>query len=139
MLNDLYDLNSEKPDIFIDLEGENLSKVGQVFLLQLLLLPKVKTYLVDIIQLGDEAFNTRNERGTSFKDVLESAGICKAIFDVRNDSAALYHQYGISLANVHDIQLMENATRASRSIKHVNGLARCIERDATMSRSQRQP
>ncbi|KAJ6779705.1 hypothetical protein PWT90_07316 [Aphanocladium album] len=59
------------------------------------------------------------------------------IFDVRNDSDALYKHFNIRLAGMQDLQLMEVATR-SFGRKHVNGLAKCIERDASLSPAERQ-
>ncbi|MCJ1312434.1 hypothetical protein MMC25_006108 [Agyrium rufum] len=137
MLDDLTNLCSDKPDIFVDLEGENLSRTGSISILQLFLLPKLHVYLIDVLTLGSEAFETSNSTGTTFKSILESTNVRKAFFDVRNDSAAMYHQYQISLANADDIQLMENATRNGWN-KCVNGLARCIEHDAALSAAQRQ-
>lgn len=59
-------------------------------------------------------------------------------FDVRNDSDALFSLYGISLAGVQDLQLMELATkRQGRSTKYVCGLAKCIERDVQMTAEQK--
>ena len=136
ILSELTELQSTKPDIFIDLEGENLSKVGRISIMQLFYFPKLRVYLLDILKLGKAAFTTPNDAGVTLKHILETENIRKAIFDVRNNSAALYHQYGISLDGVDDIQLMELAARP-RGGKHVNGLARCIERDAALSLSQR--
>ena len=56
-------------------------------------------------------------------------------FDVRNDSDALYTQFGISMAGIHSIQLMELATRTF-SKRCVNGLSGCIDRDAAMTSSK---
>lgn len=56
---------------------------------------------------------------------------------MRNDSDALYSHFGIKLAGVQDLQLMELATR-SFPRRRVNGLARCIENDAPMTAAERQ-
>ena len=62
--------------------------------------------------------------------------IPKVFFDVRSDSDALYSHFGIKLAGIQDLQLMELATR-SFSKKLVHGLAKCIERDAPMTDSEK--
>lgn len=48
-----------------------------------------------------------------------------------NDSNALFYLFGISLAGIHDIQLMELVTRTFLK-RCVNGLSKCIERDLYM-------
>ncbi|KAB8213073.1 hypothetical protein BDV33DRAFT_197113 [Aspergillus novoparasiticus] len=54
------------------------------------------------------------------------------IFDVRNDSDALFNHYNISLDGMQDLQLMELATRRG-SKEYVAGLAKWIERDGPIS------
>lgn len=68
--------------------------------------------------------------------VLELSAIPKVFFDVQNDSDALYSHFAIKLAGIEDIQLMELATRTFLK-KYVNGLSKCIEKDARMSLMQR--
>ncbi|MCJ1326017.1 hypothetical protein MMC10_002680 [Thelotrema lepadinum] len=138
MLDNLMDLASDQPDIFLNLTCENLTnRAGRIFILQLFLLPKLQVYLVDVLRLGKEAFTTRNNDGITLKYILEAFSIRKAVFDVRNDSWKLHHLYGIDLANVDDIQLMENATRSNDNARYVSGLAQCVELDTTMSRNQK--
>jgi exonuclease 3'-5' domain-containing protein 1 len=85
--------------------------------------------------LKGEAFSTSASNGHTLKSILESKDIPKAFFDIRNDSDALYSLYGIMVANIWDIQLMELATR-SFSKRCINGLAKCIERDLPMTASE---
>jgi exonuclease 3'-5' domain-containing protein 1 len=114
--------------LYIDLEGENLSRDGTLSLLTLLVCsskhPKL-TFIVDIHTLGSSAFSTVGKFGKSLKDILESSTTPKVFFDVRNDSDALYCHYGIGLKGVMDIQLMESASRPGRRA-FVSGLAKCI-------------
>ncbi|PVH69168.1 exonuclease [Cadophora sp. DSE1049] len=84
---------------------------------------------------GETAFSTTRTSGQTLKGILESDTIPKVFFDVRNDSNALFSHYGIKLACVHDLQLMELATR-NFSRRCVNGLSKCIERDITLSMSE---
>lgn len=136
MIDELSGCREQTPDLFMDLEGENLSRTGTLSILQILLLTAPHVYLIDCLKLGKDAFETRNENNTNLRDILESCTIKKAIFDVRNDSAALYHQYGISLAGMDDIQLMEVASR-TQTRPHLSGLARCIEYGVQLSSSDR--
>ncbi|KAF2135225.1 uncharacterized protein K452DRAFT_334717 [Aplosporella prunicola CBS 121167] len=126
------------PSLYIDLEGVNLSRHGSISILQVLLLGEEHVYLIDIYRLGPQAFTTVGKNALSLRQVLESDTIAKAVFDVRNDSDALYHHYGIQLKRMHDIQLMEVATRRKGlSRKCVNGLAKCIEYDAGLSSAEK--
>jgi len=137
LVDSISDLPKHPPSIYVDLEGVNLSRHGTISILQLFVLPANQTYLVDIHTLGEAAFLTRAANGHTLKAILESDAIPKAFFDVRNDSDALYSHFGISLAGICDIQLMELATR-SFSKRCVNGLAKCMERDLSMTTRERQ-
>lgn len=137
LLDDLEGLPTNPPSLYIDLEGENLSRDGTISILQLYLRPEKVTYLVDIFTLREQAFATLSQNGRTFQQILEDAHIPKVIFDVRNDSDALHTHYHIRLAGIHDLQLMELATRTFNR-RHVNGLAKCIERDASLSFEENQ-
>lgn len=53
--------------------------------------------------------------------------IPKVFFDVSNDSDALFTHFGVELQGVHDLQLMESATRTTtRKRKYLNSLAKCV-------------
>jgi exonuclease 3'-5' domain-containing protein 1 len=45
--------------------------------------------------MTDEAFSTCVSNGHTLKSMLESEGISKVYFNIRNDSDALYSLYGI--------------------------------------------
>ncbi|KAH8621997.1 ribonuclease H-like domain-containing protein [Alternaria alternata] len=137
LVESIFDLPKHPPSIYVDLEGINLSRQGTISVLQLFILPTNRTYIVDIHTLGDAAFLTCATNGKTLKSILESDTIPKAFFDVRNDSDALYSHFDIGLAGICDIQLMELATR-SFSKRCVNGLARCMERDLSMTTREKQ-
>lgn len=142
------------PAIFIDLEGIKLSRNGSISILSLYNVPKNTVYLIDVHTLGAAAFSTKyssfsesigdqqavgdepDVTGTTLKDVLQSPTITKVIFDVRNDSDALFSHYQISLDGVEDLQLMELASRQG-SRARVNGLSRCVEYDSGISAGAR--
>ncbi|XWX02354.1 hypothetical protein V2A60_010391 [Cordyceps javanica] len=137
LLDDMKNLPTSPPSLYLDLEGINLGREGSVSILQIHSLPKQHTYLVDVHCLGSKAFSTQGSDGSSIKSVLESSMIPKVFFDVRNDSDALYSHFSIHLRGVEDLQLMELATRSSRK-RFVSGLAKCIELDAPLAAGEKQ-
>ena len=132
VLDALEGLPTQPPSLYIDIEGEKLSRDGTISILQLHVLPTNRTYLIDIHTLRNESFTARGTNGLTLKEILESREIPKVFFDVRNDSDALYTHYNIHLVGIQDLQLMELATRTFGR-KYVNGLAKCIERDGCLS------
>lgn len=135
----LSDLPTTPPSLYVDLEGNNLCRHGTIAILQIFVPPpRNHTYLIDICKLQRDAFDwSVDQEGTSLKSILESPDIPKIFFDVRNDSDALYNLYGIRLAGVQDLQLMELITRTFNKA-YVNGLKKCIEKDANMSYNEKQ-
>jgi exonuclease 3'-5' domain-containing protein 1 len=150
-LNSLDDAvaTNPPPSLYLDLEGDELSKDGTLTLISVLVVspssPSTHNgiYILDIQLLAEAAFNTpatsrssSTAAATTFKLILESPTIPKLFFDVRNDSNALFFHYGIALQGVQDIQLMENASRIDFGFGNhgfrtfLAGLAKCIERDA---------
>ncbi|KAJ5995438.1 hypothetical protein N7481_002415 [Penicillium waksmanii] len=124
------------PSLYIDIEGIDLSRHGTISILQVYVHPADKTYLLDIHSLQEKASSTPDSRGTTLKKVLESNEFKKVFFDVRNDSDALFAHYGIHLAGIQDLQLMELVTR-SYSKKFVTGLGKCIEKDAPITSTEK--
>lgn len=115
-------------ELYVDLEGARLSRHGLLSLL-ILYSPLVRqAFVLDIFTLKTAAFKTKGSSGFNIKQILQSNDYKKAFFDVRNDSDALFHQFGVALRNVEDIQLMENATRPDGpSRNRLHGLAKCLE------------
>jgi exonuclease 3'-5' domain-containing protein 1 len=60
---------------------------------------------------------------------MESPGIKKVMFDIYNDSDALFSHYNICLDRIQDLKLIELAMR-SGSKTYVTGLAKYIKRDS---------
>ena len=115
----------------MDLEGNNLSRNGTLSLVITLLEPERDVYLVDVTTLGRDTFTTAGADGRTLKAVPELKDIVKVFFDTRNDSDALFGLYEIRVAGIEDLQLMELASR-NFSKRHINGLAKCIERDSAL-------
>ncbi|KAG4029608.1 hypothetical protein MFRU_015g01460 [Monilinia fructicola] len=122
------DLPTSPPSVYIDLEGIDIGRGGSISILQVFILPLDEVFLVDVYSLGEQAFSTKNASGITLKSILESQLILKVIFDVRNDSDALFSHFGVKLSGVIDLQLMELASR-SRARNYVCGLAKCMDRD----------
>jgi len=160
LLSCITDLPTSSPSLHIDLEGAKLSRDGTISLLTLYVLPTDTVYLIDIVKLGAAAFSTptistpatspasvsetavgKQASPTSpaltLKSILESPTIPKVLFDVRNDSDALFAHFDIALECVDDLQLMELATRVRKSRQYLAGLAWCIEHDSHMSHTAR--
>lgn len=133
IVDSLDGLPTFPPSLYIDLEGENLSRHGTLDILQLHVLPSDRTYLIDIKVLHHNAFSTPGTCGFTFKDLLESPDIPKVFFDVRSDSDALYSHFQIKLAGVQYLQLMELAKRPLGRKRLVSGLGKCIEYDASLT------
>jgi hypothetical protein len=92
--------------IAADIEGIDLDRNGKICLLAIAISP-TSVWVVDVVALGDTAFKPVASGQASLKDILESPEIEKLIFDPRMDSDALFHQFGVHLKNVFDVQLAE--------------------------------
>ena len=139
LLNLLYHLSKLKhmcnvdpmfqASIALDLEGLKLSRHGPIALAQLCISTDLhSTYVIDITRLGYHAFNTCTFDGVSLRRVFQDPVIRKCLYDPRNDSDALFHQFNIALSGVFDLQTAEVALRRSRglNVRFVQGLFRCL-------------
>jgi exonuclease 3'-5' domain-containing protein 1 len=138
--NDLTELSFDwfnSPALYLDLEGINLGRNGSISIMSLYIKPLGRIYLIDVHRLDKATFSTANSSGISLKTLLESSIIPKVIFDIRNDSDALFSHYRISVNGIIDLQLMELASRKGSvsNKKFVAGLAKCIELDSIVSAS----
>ena len=131
LIDSLEHLPTQPPSLYLDIEGVKLSRHGSISIIQLFIWPKDHVFLLDVFILKAAVFCISNQSGTTLRSILESALVPKVFFDVRNDSDALFSHFQISLAGIHDVQLLEVATRSS-SKDILTGLARCIEKDAQL-------
>lgn len=136
VIDEVVQLPTSVPSLFIDLEGIQLGRHGSISIMSLYLAPKKRVYLIDIHKLGTEAFSTLNRKGKSLKFILESSVILKVLFDVRHDSDALFSHYGISVDGIRDVQLMELGTRKGPK-DFLAGLSKCVEKDSTISAAEK--
>jgi exonuclease 3'-5' domain-containing protein 1 len=119
---------SNSSALYLDIEGWNLSRHGTVSIITILAHPSNQARLIDVSALGDLAFSTASEDGTTLQSILEDRSFCKYIWDVRNDANALWFHYGVSLGGITDLQLLENASRSDDKT-HVRGLDKCVQND----------
>ena len=127
---------TRKPLIFIDLEGVNLSRHGSISIVQVLVPPNPVVHLIDVHTLKADAFDTSGAEGDTLRSILQSEEHPKVLFDVRNDSDAMFSHFQIHLHCVIDLQLIEFASRPDRG-RFVKGLAKCIAEAAHFSGTER--
>nr|POF11242.1 hypothetical protein CFP56_76042 [Quercus suber] len=137
LINTLPHRDHGVPSLYLDIEGQNLSRDGTISLLTILVEAQQEVYLVDVTVLKESAFNTAAADGRTLRSILESDSVTKVFFDIRNDSDALFGLFGIQVKGVEDLQLLELASRGFNR-RRVNGLARCIEQDAGLGWTERQ-
>lgn len=99
--------------LYIALHGHRLSRQGDLSLIAVRAFPHPDIYIIDIQELGHEAFETRSVFGLTFHSILENPVLRKVFWDVRDAADALWGQHGIRIQGVVDLQLFENASRES--------------------------
>lgn len=109
MMNTLKELSI----VAIDAEGVQLSRTGPLTILSIGGIDKTAPiYVVDVQTLGADVVFT--DATGSLKSLLENAQITKVTFDCRSDSDALWHQFGVSLTGVLELQVLDQAVRIQR-------------------------
>ncbi|XP_071787208.1 piRNA biogenesis protein EXD1-like isoform X1 [Asterias amurensis] len=98
-LDEIIRSQDTSPFLAVDLEGESLSRKGELSIVSIATDDDI--YLFDIKKLGRDVFDK------GLKSILEDSSRDKIMFDCRQDSDCLWHQFGVRLANVLDLQLME--------------------------------
>ena len=114
--------------IYLDLEGNNLSRHGTISLVTILIYPQKVVRLIDICVLRASAFTTAAKDGRTLKSIFEDPDIPKCAWDVRNDADALWSLFHVGLAGVTDIQLLENAARIGDKT-YIRGLDKSVQFD----------
>jgi exonuclease 3'-5' domain-containing protein 1 len=114
--------------LYLDLEGNKLSRNGTLSIITILVYPTRKTSLIDVQALGNSAFITPGSECKTLKAILEDPHTPKCLWDVRNDADALWAHHKVRLAGVTDVQLLENASRAGDKT-YLRGLDICVEMD----------
>lgn len=103
--------------IAFDCEGHFLSRKGKLTVACFLGFESGKNmhtavaYVIDVYAMhGIDVFSI-SFKSHSLKSMLESTTTLKLMFDVRTDSDALFHQFGVKLSNVMDVQLLHLAMK----------------------------
>ncbi|RMZ74924.1 hypothetical protein DV738_g5679, partial [Chaetothyriales sp. CBS 135597] len=118
--------------LYLNLEVPELHKRKSLInRLVLFVAPRSTVYVIDMLDL-EVAFSTHGSQGgrhQTLKSILESVHVPKAVFDARKVCAALSRLQdidktdehaaipSIAMRNIHDVQLMELATRESTKSK----------------------
>jgi exonuclease 3'-5' domain-containing protein 1 len=118
--------------LYVDLEGNNLSRHGTLSLITVLVGSRHTVHLVDVTTLGKEAFSVSGTNEKTLQQILESRDIIKVFYDIRNDSDALFSLFGVRVGGIEDLQLMELGGRRG-SKRLIKGLAKAIDQDAQLS------
>jgi len=97
------------PILILDCEGRDLGDIGGALSIIILRTTTAdpRTYLIDVKSLSTTTLN-------SVFDLLFSPKVQKIVFDGRSDFSALYHEYGVELYNVIDMQLVDIKSREAR-------------------------
>ncbi|CAM9201101.1 unnamed protein product, partial [Ectocarpus fasciculatus] len=100
-----------------DTEGKDLGRSGPLTIATFLPMEPATAagavaYVVDVQALGRDRVFTADS--FSLRNILEDPDIQKYTFDCRTDSDALYHQFGVYLRGVEDMQVLEQAIRIHR-------------------------
>lgn len=94
---------------------------GRLCLLQLSTMAG-ESFAVDILELGDQAFET------GLRAILESEEVVKVVHDFRQDADALWHQFRIHARGLFDCQLCDVLVRRLRGLRttYVQGSAKLL-------------
>ena len=85
--------------IAVDCEGVSLSRNGALTIITVA--TEEKVYIFDVFKLGQVTFSS------GLGEILEDKSCTKLMFDCREDSDALWHQFNVKLTGVLDVQLLE--------------------------------
>ena len=83
----------------VDCEGNSLSRKGALTIITVA--TEEKVYIFDVLKLGQLIFTS------GLSEILEDKSRNKLMFDCRQDSDALWHQFQVKLSGVLDLQLLE--------------------------------
>jgi exonuclease 3'-5' domain-containing protein 1 len=134
-LQDMLTILEASTCINVDFEGIDLQRNGEVCLGQFHASRSGTVYVVDFCTM--KPFSMCEER---LKTILESSQYTKVVFDPRNDSDAIFHQFGVMMKNVLCLQLAEIQYRRNSGlwVNYVTGLSKTMDRYLNLSHHQRQ-
>ncbi|XP_013381440.1 piRNA biogenesis protein EXD1 [Lingula anatina] len=119
-LKTLRSVRKEGPNLAVDGEGDNYSRKGKLSLIAIA--TRDHAFLFDVLKLGAIVF----DRG--LREILEDPTREKLMFDCREDSDILWHQFRVKLDGVQDIQLLQimHSKRDNPDISPINRRRGCV-------------
>ncbi|KAG8631478.1 hypothetical protein KVT40_000618 [Elsinoe batatas] len=131
-------LSDHPPDqpLYLATTPQSLNPDRPLSLLQIHLTTTEETFIIDILVLGSAAF-TSSSHGTSLYSVL--ACPTKIFFDARYAATVLQRHFGVSLANVVEVQLMQACLARSTfgGSERLLPLHRCVMAECTVSNEEK--
>ncbi|KAK4636031.1 hypothetical protein CLAFUW4_01299 [Fulvia fulva] len=120
----------DHPILYLDCEGDNMGRRGTLDLVNIFVPRENVVFVINVATLKEQAFSaTMDNEALNLKAVLEDESMSKAIFDCRTDSDALFSHFGIKLAGVVDIQLLDNVTQwKKKKVDKLQALSCCFHR-----------
>ena len=130
--------------VAMDIEGIDLSRTGAICLLQIGIVhstasgagsslvgaasasaagPNTHVYLFDITVMGAPAFSEGR-----LKELLESTGVQKVCYDIRNDADALQSQFNVRLSGAYDLQILYTNRFSDLTDRYLKGLKVALKR-----------
>ncbi|XP_020913445.1 piRNA biogenesis protein EXD1 [Exaiptasia diaphana] len=98
-LRELKSFKSKANLLAVDCEGVKLSREGELTIVTVA--TEEKAYIFDVVKLKKVLFDE------GLREILEDKSREKLMFDCRQDSDSLWHQYQVKLTGVLDVQLLE--------------------------------
>jgi len=111
MLDRLHGLPASPPSLYLNITGLDHGSSATTLKMAIASPQLSEIYTLNLDSLGHLICSAHSSQNITLKSVLESSTITKVFFDGRQASAALFNGYGIRLCQVHEIQMMELATR----------------------------
>jgi hypothetical protein len=99
-------------EVAFDAEGEELGRNGPLTIAAFSGIGMDDTFVVDVKALGGS--RVFSEHLPSFRTILEDSSVSKITFDCRSDSDALFHQFGVFLRGVLELQVLDQAVRIQK-------------------------
>lgn len=139
LLNLVDKLNNEE-EIFIDCEGKNLCRYGELYIIQIYCKSFInKVYLIDVCSLQNDLFMLNSDNNINLKYIFENKTLY--FFDPRCDIDILFNRYNIMPRNVICLQLSEAAYRKKilyLKVNYVSGLSKCIDKYCRITEKEKE-
>ena len=135
----LFDVSGVMPEPYVDTEGINLSRKGNLCILIVHVEREVFSYLylLHVHVLKHKTFYTHSsDGGHSLRSIFQDNRIAKVLFDCRMDGDVLFGQLDVLLQVVIDLQLMRLAYSGGGGT-YLPGLEACLLNDLKIDTEER--